>query len=416
MTLVWSPDFASTPGKVILGGVPEPILNHNQKPSLDLKFAANKTLHDSLTGQNLITFSRPVGANQSPGTYVDVNGLIQTSSANTPRFDHNPDTLESLGLLIEESRENFVTYSNVDPLGWTPSGGSGNPPIVTWTGEADPSGGTDAATITFQNSVPNQQIVATVPSYVTGTVYTYSVYARVSSGTYDFLLFIFDGTSQSKAVTATTEWQRFDFVFTAASSSSISSVRIRSVSPAAGDELIVWGAQLEEGSFPTSLIPTSGTALTRSADDAEITGSSFSSWYNQPEGTILLEFSRLYTPAADEYWYSFSGSNTSTERHSVYQSTSSDVVHTTFNGAQQTDLSFPGSLSNKSAYVYSTNDYAACVDGGTVLVDATATVPTILKLNIGSLGNSTAQANGTIARFTYYPYRLENTALQTLTS
>ena len=46
-------------------------------PSLDLRFAEGKNLNDYMTGQNLITFSRPVGANQSPGTYVDENGIIQ---------------------------------------------------------------------------------------------------------------------------------------------------------------------------------------------------------------------------------------------------------------------------------------------------------------------------------------------------
>ena len=80
-------------------------------PSLDLRFAEGKNLNDYMTGQNLITFSRPVGANQSPGTYVDENKIIQLSSADQPRFDHDPTTGESLGLLVEESRENLLRYS-----------------------------------------------------------------------------------------------------------------------------------------------------------------------------------------------------------------------------------------------------------------------------------------------------------------
>ena len=38
--------------------------------------------------------------------------LVRTVSNNTPRFDHDPVTGESLGLLIEESRTNQMIYSS----------------------------------------------------------------------------------------------------------------------------------------------------------------------------------------------------------------------------------------------------------------------------------------------------------------
>jgi hypothetical protein len=63
-------------------------------PSLDLRFADNKSLVDAVTGASLITFNRA-----SSGTYTDSAGVIQTASNNVPRFDHNPTTGESLGLL-----------------------------------------------------------------------------------------------------------------------------------------------------------------------------------------------------------------------------------------------------------------------------------------------------------------------------
>jgi hypothetical protein len=70
-------------------------------PSLDLRFADNKSLVDAVTGASLITFNRA-----SSGTYTDSAGVIQTASNNVPRFDHNPITGESLGLLVEEQRTN----------------------------------------------------------------------------------------------------------------------------------------------------------------------------------------------------------------------------------------------------------------------------------------------------------------------
>ena len=65
-------------------------------PTLDLDFAANKSLIDSVSGNNLITFSRA-----STGTFVGSNGLVQTAASGVARFDHNPATGESLGLLVE---------------------------------------------------------------------------------------------------------------------------------------------------------------------------------------------------------------------------------------------------------------------------------------------------------------------------
>jgi hypothetical protein len=75
-------------------------------PSLDLNFAANKSLIDDISGNNLITFSRA-----STGTFVGSDGLIQTAASGVPRFDHTGATGESLGLLVEEARTNIATYS-----------------------------------------------------------------------------------------------------------------------------------------------------------------------------------------------------------------------------------------------------------------------------------------------------------------
>ena len=87
----------------------DPLLDLNTQPSLDLQFATGKTLDDRVSGNNLITFSRADAT--TCATYVDSNGVIQTAAANVPRFDHDPVTGESLGLLIEESRTNLVTHS-----------------------------------------------------------------------------------------------------------------------------------------------------------------------------------------------------------------------------------------------------------------------------------------------------------------
>ena len=71
-----------------------------QRPALDLNFARQKRL------DSRVTFTRA-----STGTYVGSDGLIKTAASGEARFDHDPETGESLGLLVEESRTNLLRYS-----------------------------------------------------------------------------------------------------------------------------------------------------------------------------------------------------------------------------------------------------------------------------------------------------------------
>ena len=87
----------------------------NVRPSLDLRFALAKKLDPR------ITFTRG-----STGTYFGPDGLMKTAIENEPRFDHDPITGQSLGLLIEESRTNLITNSNT-----LSSWGAAYLPIVT---------------------------------------------------------------------------------------------------------------------------------------------------------------------------------------------------------------------------------------------------------------------------------------------
>ncbi len=88
------------------------------RPTLDLNFAGNKSLIDTVTGRNLITFSRSQSGKEA--TYVGSDGLIKYAGADEPRFDHDPTTGERLGLLIAESRTNLLTYSE-ELHRWSPS-------------------------------------------------------------------------------------------------------------------------------------------------------------------------------------------------------------------------------------------------------------------------------------------------------
>jgi hypothetical protein len=79
------------------------------RPTLDLNFARVKALDPR------ITFTRASG-----GSYVGADGLIKYAGVNEARFDHNPTTGESLGLLVEEQRTNLLLRSEeFDNASWT---------------------------------------------------------------------------------------------------------------------------------------------------------------------------------------------------------------------------------------------------------------------------------------------------------
>jgi hypothetical protein len=369
MSLIWKGDFAGLPGKVVLAN---PMVCANTAkgdnklysdakgvvPSLDLRFASQKNLNDYMTGQNLITFSRPVGANQSPGTYVDENGIIQLSSADTPRFDHDPTTGESLGFLIEESRTNILLNS---------------------------------ATLSAQ-SVTTSATAYTLSFYGTGTV-------------------TLSGTSTAGPLVGTGANDRATLTFTPTAGALTLTV--------AGT---VSNAQLEAGSFPTSYIPTTGTALTRSADVASITGSNFSSWYNQSEGTVFGNYSSFSYGNATTLPTTAHFTDGTLSNYIRLNSGSAYVVRnfTNTGNVNQSNVTTGGVPASGVSYSFAVgialNDMAVYANGLSKF-DTTYLVPVVNKIQIGNwFTQSNTWLNGTISRLTYFPERLPDATLQAITA
>ena len=71
------------------------------KPSLNLNFDRSRALDPR------ISFGRTHDSGVVAATYIGRDGQVKRARANEPRFEHDYDTGESLGLLIEEERTNF---------------------------------------------------------------------------------------------------------------------------------------------------------------------------------------------------------------------------------------------------------------------------------------------------------------------
>ena len=406
-------------------------------PTLDLNFAENRTLLDSVTGQNLVTFTRA-----SAGTYVGSDGLIKTAAENVPRFDHDPVTGACLGLLVEEQRTNLLVRSGeFDDPRWNKVLGS-----ITVDSAIAPNGALAAEVFIPSASpgLPYSQQTATVTS---GTVYTWSVFLKAAGYRWIFLD-AFDGnnrrsyfdlqtgtvgnTAPGNTSTITdfgNGWYRCSMTRSAGSNSVAYAVAVATSNGGIsmiGDGtsgIYLWGAQLEARAFPTSYIPTTASAATRSADVASISGSNFSSWYRQDEGTVFADF-RIPFASGTQRILSFQGSGGEIVNDiplfvfsTAGKAVSGNVFSSSVNsGRIDVNENYASSISTRAAYAVKPGDRAITSKGDAVVPASTAfAMPVITTLLIGEQGGGGAVLNGTIRRLTYWPQRLSNSTLQTIT-
>jgi hypothetical protein len=309
------------------------------RPTLDLNFAQTKQLDPR------ITFSR-----SSSGTYFDNTGVLRTASANQARFDHDPVTGESLGLLVEEARSNLLLNSGT---------------------------------------------LATQSVTVTATAYWLSFY-----GTGSITL---SGASTAGPLVGTGTNDRVVLGFTPTAGTLTLSV--------AGT---VTNAQLEAGSFPTSYIPTAGSTVTRAADVAQMTGTNFSSWYSQNEGTVFVETKKVDDTGGSGAWY-FGSSGAPRWWSYSYGYTQaydgvggSGVINTLYSGSRDL-MKYAAAISNI------TQTHVGVINGGSVVSGGWDSIVGVTQLDLGFRRDNNEYLNGRISRFTYFPNSFPGTTLQALT-
>jgi hypothetical protein len=423
------------PGGVLAGNWARDPLWKNARavPSLDLRFAENKSLTDAKTGASLVTFTRA-----STGTYVGSDGLIKTATTDEARFDHNPTTGESLGLLVEEARTNLILQSNQFNTTWTNSD----------TSETSAAGIAPDGTNTAWELKDSLDLVPTIHgltqavNYVSGTSYTFTCWMKVGTLTQGGFAFpaaafttalscrvdLLTGsviTSSSGLSTSTTlyanGWVRIISVATATATVA-SSITIRILNNAnsyigTGDgTILIWGAQLEAGASPTSYIPTTTATVTRAADVASITETNFSSWYNQTEGTIYASYAeRAFSVTHQVVTFS---NGTANERISFAVNASNILDVGVISGGTDT---FTGNTPTLTAqeyqigFGYKADNSGVSANGSAITIDSAVILPTVSQLDIGARGSSQI-LNSTIKRITYWPVRLADSTLVSITA
>jgi len=363
-----------------------------------------------------------------------------------PRFDYNPATLAPRGLLIEEQRVNLATYSQEPSnAAWSKIRSS-----ITADVMIAPDGTLTGDKLVEDTSVTNTHRVSVAGiSMTSGTSYTWSIFLKAGERTSVvvalnstsagnafttnplFFVDLLTGaiTSVSASVTASSAvlfpngWWRVSVSATATlTTTNFPTVLLAEGGTNAytGDGVsgaFLWGGQVEAASFPTSYIPTVASTVTRAADIAVMSGSNFSTWYNQSQGTMVAFFNTTTAITSVSLGAFGVSDGTSNERLSIRRN-SSDTNPTFFvvdGGVAQYNQSVTAASGPyRSALAYANGDYRGA-SNGTLATAGTGTVPTVTQAELG-FSQLLTRLNGHLQSITYYPYRLADFQLQALTS
>lgn len=270
--------------------------------NLSLNKSLNTFINEYENGPN-INLSRATS-----GTYVDPNGLIKTAPINIPRFTHNQLTGECLGLLVEESRENIIDYSEDVTSGfWTsPTGTSKNTidtlapdgtftaskmsPIIgtnynfgyvvanyfgNWSNSTNytlsffiKSGGSSANTFAIvANSSPFGSQVFWANSIPINPNTSYTLTRLTPNNIPEETI---SNLGTFERIPYPNGWTKVVWSFTTGTTPMrdllIYHTGYVGLTGGPNQDMYVWGFQIEEGAFPTSYIRTTGSPKTRSDD------------------------------------------------------------------------------------------------------------------------------------------------------
>ncbi len=363
--------------------------------------------------------------------------VLQTAASGIARFNHDPVTGESLGLLIEEQRTNLLLRSQeFDDAVWSKSAST-----ISANSSVAPDGTLTGDKLVEDASIGGHLVFQTI-ALADSTTYTASVFVKAAERTWVAVGLIdkagitnrvwfnsstgaqgtTNGTvSAASARSARNGWWQFSVSVSSATGATTPGFRISmgsadNTASYTGDGysgIYIWGAQLEAGSFPTSYIPTTTAQATRAAESAVMTGSNFSSWYRQDEGTLYAEASTLKTSgSAPVFIVQDSGGSS---RHQLAML--SPVAATVTSDVVQSSIGSSTAQSSKLAYTYKVNDFALSVNSGTVATDSVGSIPTVTYASFGKFDfGGAASLSGHIKRIAYYPSRLSNSVIQALTT
>jgi hypothetical protein len=344
-----------------------------------------------------------------------------------PRFDSDPVTKQSKGLLIEEARTNLLTYSNILNGGSWAIYNSGTVGSKTLNYGTAPDG-TVSSTLFSKDSTtgPAQLYVNLATTSTIGSVFTYSCFIKSSTSTSPTNETYLGQTGATQATAGSVTvvnvgngWYRHSKQYTTTATNATIGVAI-SLAGTGAQSIEVWGAQLELGTFPTSYIPTGASTATRSADVAQITGNDFKSFYNQYAGTCVVAGNRKLpagaAPTAPRMVDMIGNILILIRGGQMNPQVGATPSGTIYNQILGPSYAEDGSTI-KGAFCYSFSSGNGASNGIVGNSISSGTLNTSINtLTIGDNGIGTRCFEGCISSIAYYPMRLSDQWLYKLTA
>ena len=387
---------------------------------------SNGTIN-GLVGANIYIQDAQLNSGSTAKTYYPT-----TTRLNIPRVDYLNNANGSL--LLESQRTNLITYSeDFSQSVWRErTSDSTQVPIITSGYAISPDGTQNASRVLITKPATDNDY-AVVDNYMSvaksvGDKFTNSIYIKangISQVGKEVNLYAFDGSMLSLITYAlTNSWVRIDAVHTSSTGAgNMETLVIGKARASSGGvslanmatDFIISFAQLEQGSYATSYIPTSGTTVTKLADACATTG--LSDVIGQTEGTMFAE---INIPSIGSVG-SFSGfrvnDGTSANQISFIMYPNGRIQSTTYvGGTLVVNINDSGygltSGIHKIAVAYKLNDYVLYVDGSIVGSDTSANVPLASQFELSYTNGGSHNYN----QAQLYKTRLTNAELATLTT
>jgi hypothetical protein len=217
----------------------------------------------------------------------------------------------------------------------------------------------------------------------------------------------------NEAVTITDTWERYSVTNTYL----YSIVGLRYSGVALTCDISITGSQFELSSYPTSYINTTSASATRVADACFKTG--ISSLIGQTEGTALLDFQ--FNGEAESIIMDISASGLSPQNRIILYQPNTTIVQFIVLDNSVSQVSIASSAYSvgqrlKVGIAYKANDFALYINGVQIGTDASGSVPSTSRIDIGNRQDSAFPASISVNQFYLSKTRLTNAELASLTT